>query len=187
MNIICKRNGLVVRNVNEHSIHGISYIFEIGKTDGNVSGNTSEVIIQETNRGLYSNALYKHYKLKCLQYKSDLTSKVIQYRIQNKQVIAFGSTAKSMTVLNFCGLTSEFIDFMIDESPYKESLYTPGSNILVCPISGLKKIEKECVIMITAWNFYDEIKSKIQKYVVSNNIPFSITLLNIDNLTEEIV
>lgn len=202
MNILCKRNGLIIRNVNEHPIHGISYIFEIvnvSSTDASfvgtdikpqecnnvIEGNTNEVILQETRNGLYSDELYKKYHLKCIQYKNLLTNKVLEYKLQGKQIIAFGSTAKSMTVLNFCELTSKYIDFMIDESPYKEGLYTPGSNILVYPISGLNKIEKSCVIMVTAWNFYEEIKEKIKKYVKIYTIETPILLLNIDNLMEE--
>lgn len=184
MNILCKNNELVLCNVHEHDIHGTSYIFEIGKLSTPI-GNVDTIIEEESEKGLYSKELYKFYNLRCLQYKNEFSHKVLGYKIQDKQVIAFGSTAKSMTVFNFCGLTNEYIDFMIDESPLKQGLFTPGSNILVCPISSLKDIIGECVILVTAWNFYTEIKEKIKSKLEEYNIDYPITLLNIDTLEEE--
>jgi nucleoside-diphosphate-sugar epimerase/2-polyprenyl-3-methyl-5-hydroxy-6-metoxy-1,4-benzoquinol methylase len=190
MNILCNKNGLVLSNVYEHEIHGISYIFEINKmssNDTNAKMVIEKIIEKECIDGLYSDTTYDYYNLKCLQYKNDFSNKVIKYKLQDKQVIAFGSTAKSMTVFNFCRLTNKHIDFMIDENKLKQGLLTPGSNIIVCPMSDLKDIYKDCVILITAWNFYKEIKEKIQNKLVELNIKHKVTLLNIDRLTEEII
>jgi nucleoside-diphosphate-sugar epimerase/2-polyprenyl-3-methyl-5-hydroxy-6-metoxy-1,4-benzoquinol methylase len=184
MNILCHNNDLVLCNVHDHDIHGTSYIFEIAKTPSEYS-NVKEVIDKESHEGLYSDSTYQFYNLKCLQYKNNFSNKVIEYKLQNKQVIAFGSTAKSMTVFNFCKLTNKHIDFMIDENTLKQNLFTPGSNIIVCPISSLKDISEECVILITAWNFYNEIKEKIQHKLKEFNVKYPVILLNIDSLEEE--
>jgi nucleoside-diphosphate-sugar epimerase/2-polyprenyl-3-methyl-5-hydroxy-6-metoxy-1,4-benzoquinol methylase len=186
MNILCKNNNLILNNVHEHDIHGTSYIFEISKTQSE-NCNVKEIIEKELEHGLYSESTYQHYNLKCLQYKHNFSNKVIEYKLQNKQVVAFGSTAKSMTVFNFCKLTNEHIDFMIDENTLKQNLFTPGSNIIVCPISSLKDISENCVILITAWNFYDEIKQKIQGKLKEYSIKYPVTLLNIDSLEEEVI
>lgn len=184
MNLLCSQNELFLSNVNEHEIHGTSYIFEINKKQPTHS-NIEDVIQKELDQGLYSESTYQYYNLKCLQYKNNFSNKVIEYKLQNKQVVAFGSTAKSMTVFNFCKLTNQHIDFMIDENALKQNLFTPGSNIIVCPISSLKDISEECVILITAWNFYNEIKEKIQHKLKEFNVTFQVTLLNIDSLEEE--
>jgi nucleoside-diphosphate-sugar epimerase/2-polyprenyl-3-methyl-5-hydroxy-6-metoxy-1,4-benzoquinol methylase len=186
MNILCQNNNLSLNNVHEHDIHGTSYIFEIAKTKSEYC-NVTDIIDKEFDDGLYSDSTYQFYNLKCLQYKNNFSNKVIEYKLQNKQVVAFGSTAKSMTVFNFCKLTNEHIDFMIDENTLKQNLFTPGSNILVCPISSLKDISEECVILITAWNFYNEIKEKIQHKLKEFNVKFPVTLLNIDSLEEEVI
>lgn len=184
MNMLCHKNNLVLSNVHEHPIHGISYIFEISKTRRD-SNNVQEILEEEFNSGLYSDLTYQFYNLKCLQYRNDFCNKVLKYKLEDKQVIAFGSTAKSMTVFNFCNLSNSHIDFMIDENQLKQGLFTPGSNILVCPISDLKDISKDCVILITAWNFYNEIKDKIKEKIDALNIKYKVTLLNIDSLEEE--
>ena len=159
----------------------------MSSNDTNAKMVIEKIIEKECIDGLYSDTTYDYYNLKCLQYKNDFSNNVIKYKLQDKQVIAFGSTAKSMTVFNFCRLTNKHIDFMIDENKLKQGLLTPGSNIIVCPMSDLKDIYKDCVILITAWNFYKEIKEKIQNKLVELNIKHKVTLLNIDRLTEEII
>jgi nucleoside-diphosphate-sugar epimerase/2-polyprenyl-3-methyl-5-hydroxy-6-metoxy-1,4-benzoquinol methylase len=186
MNLLCQQNKLFLSNVYENEIHGTSYIFEINKTQSSYS-NIEEIVQKEFDEGLYSEQTYKYYNLMCLQYKNNFSNKITEYKLQNKQVIAFGSTAKSMTVFNFCNITNEHIDFMIDDNYLKQNLFTPGSNIIVLPISSLKDITHDCVILITAWNFYSEIKDKIKRTLVELNVKFPITLLNIDSLEEEII
>lgn len=186
MNILCHKNDLVLSNVHEHPIHGSSYIFEIGKTPRD-NTNVQEIIRDEHNSGLYLDVTYQFYNLRCLQYRNDFCNKVLGYKLADKQVIAFGSTAKSMTVFNFCNLSNTHIDFMIDENQLKQGLFTPGSNILVCPMSDLKDINKDCVILITAWNFYNEIKDKIKNILTELQIKHPVTLLNIDSLEEEVI
>ena len=92
-----------------------------------------------------------------------------------------------MTVFNFCKLNNNFIDYMIDENPLKQNLFTPGSNILVCDIESLKDMPPNTVILITAWNFYNEIKTKIQEKLKEYNIDFPVILFNINSLEEEII
>jgi 2-polyprenyl-3-methyl-5-hydroxy-6-metoxy-1,4-benzoquinol methylase len=188
MNILCHQNDMILSNVHEHPIHGTSYIFEINtKLHQPQFTNVQQILREEHDSGLYLDATYQFYNLKCLKYRNDFCNKVLQYKLDDKQVVAFGSTAKSMTVFNFCNLTNEHVDFMIDENQLKQGLFTPGSNILVCPFSDLKDITKDCVILVTAWNFYNEIKEKIIQKLQELNVKYTVTLLNIDSLEEEVV
>ncbi len=190
MKYICDKNNLTLANVYENYIHGTSYIFEICKYDVD-NKNVDSIIQQERELGLYDIQTYNKYKLKCLKYKTELNNLIFQYKLNGRNIVAYGSTAKSMTVLNFCNINYEYIDFMIDENPLKNELYTPGSNIIVKPISALNNIQENTVIIITAWNFYDEIKEKIIKQIKKineiNKTNYSITLLNIDSLKEELI
>ena len=179
MDKLCQKNDLVLNQVYDSDIHGTSYIFKINKIEHDNS-NKITMLNEELEKGLYSDITYSLYNLKCLKYKNDFNNKVIEYKLQNKQVIAFGSTAKSMTVINFCNLNNKYIDFMIDENPLKQGLFTPGSNIIVCSLDSLKDISKNCVILITAWNFYKEIKEKIELKLKELSIKYEVSLLNID-------
>ena len=187
MNLLCKQNELSLHNVYEDEIHGTSYIFEINKTLSTTYSNTDEIIENETKDGLYSRDTYDAYRLNCLKYRNNFNNKIINFKLENKNIISFGSTAKSMTVFNFCKLNNNFIDYMIDENPLKQNLFTPGSNILVCDIESLKDMPPNTVILITAWNFYNEIKTKIQEKLKEYNIDFPVILFNINSLEEEII
>jgi len=184
--ILCEQNNLILNNIDEHQIHGTSYIFNISKQSSVIS-NTKSVLEQETKKGLYNLETYDNYRIKCFKYKCDLNSLIYQYKIDGKSIISFGSTAKSMTVFNFCGINNTYIDYMIDENPLKCGLYTPCSKIQLYSIEYLKNINKDTIILITAWNFYEEIKNKIINILNNFNIKSKITLLNINTLCEEIL
>lgn len=184
--LLCEQNNLILNNVEEHQIHGTSYIFNISKQPSDIS-NTKLVLEKETKNGLYNLKTYDKYRIKCFKYKCDLNSMIYQYIIDEQTIISFGSTAKSMTVFNFCGINNTYIDYMIDENPLKCGLYTPCSKIQLHSIEYLKNIKKDTVILITAWNFYEEIKIKIINILKIFNIKSKITLLNINTLCEEIL
>jgi len=75
---------------------------------------------------------------------------------KNKTIIGFGSSARSQTYLNYCGVTSEDIKAIIDNNPLKQGLFAPGSSIPILSFEqGMKK--KPDLIFILAWNFKDEI------------------------------
>ena len=161
MNILCNKNGLILNNVMEDSIHGTSYIFEITKKLSSTS-NVAEILYQEINSGFYDQLTYKNYPLKCIKYKNELHNKLIDYKLQGKHIIGFGACAKNMVTLNFSKINSTIIDYIIDENKLKQHLFTPGGNILISDITSLKTINKDTVIIVMAWNFYNEIFEKIQ-------------------------
>lgn len=186
MNILCEKNDLFLNNIYENEIHGTSYIFEINKTKISNS-NTKDMLLYEEKKGLYSEEIYKNYYFNCLKFRNDFSNIIINYKLTKKNIIAFGSTAKSMTLINFCNIDNNFIDYIIDENELKQGLYTPGSNILIRDIHYLKNILNNTVILITAWNFYNEIKMKIQNILKEYNIEYPVILININSLEEEII
>ena len=90
---------------------------------------------------------------------------------KNSKIIGYGSPAKATTALNFFGISEE-IDFIIEDNKLKHGKFVPGVKI---PIRDRSKINgKDHVILVLAWNFFDEIKSK--------NINISNNFLNIKDL-----
>lgn len=181
MKILCEKNGLFLNNVMEETIHGSSYIFEITKTLSKNS-NVLDTLMKEFCSGLYNKSTYVNYKLKCLKYKNELHNKLIEYKLQGKTIVGFGSTAKVQVCLNFVKIDNDIIDYIIDENVFKQNLFTPGTNILVTDINSLKTIDKDTVILITAWNFYNEIVEKIKLKLKEYNITFPIEICNIKTL-----
>ena len=85
-------------------------------------------------------------------------------KIKNKGniIIGYGATYKSSTVLNYCGLKNNFIDYFLDTTPTKFGKFTPGSRIPICKYKGIPNNVKYAYL--GAWNFKDEIFKKEKIY-----------------------
>lgn len=105
-------------------------------------------------------SIYKSFKLKVLKLKVETLNFLTEQKILNKKIIAYGAAAKGNTFLNFCGLNTEFIDFVVDRSEFKKGKFLPGNNI---PILSEKSIKahKPDYIIILPWNLENEIKEQL--------------------------
>lgn len=184
INELCKARGVCLNRVDLTPIRGTSYVFEITKKITEDS-NTIDVIYNELERGLYDEQTYTSYAYKCNIYKNDFHNKLLKYKLDGYNIIAFGSTAKLNTLLNSISVDNTVIDFIVDENPLKQGLLTPGSNIPVVPSSFLSTIRDKTVIIVSAWN-YNETREKITGLLESSNLQLeSIKLLNVNPLREE--
>ena len=185
MKYLCQTNNMILNRVDETPIHGTSYLFEVTSTQ-TIDNNVSEILYNEMINGLYSEETYKSYVYSCSKYKSDFHSKLLDYKIRNKKIIGFGSTAKSNVLLNYAKIGSDVFDYIIDENILKQGLLTPGSNIPIKDISSLVDIGNgdDFVIVVLAWNFSQEIIKKINTFLAENVPNGMVTLLEIHPLKE---
>lgn len=160
MNELCKRAGVNLIDVVKHPIHGTSYIFVISKTRARPAY-ISLLIQEEADYGLYSDETYVDYADDCVFTMQNLMNCIKSLRSQNKTIVGYGAPAKGNTLLNATGIK---LDFIIDDNPLKQGMYTPGMHIPIFSTEKLKEYENENLVFIPlAWNFYEEIKSKIDK------------------------
>lgn len=120
----------------------------------------------EFEYGLDDDAVYKAWANKVRETKRKLLSMLINLKSQGKTIAAYGAPAKGNTLLNYCGIGRDFIDFTVDLAPSKQDKYLPGSRI---PIFTANKImeEKPDFILILPWNLKTEIMNQltdIRKY-----------------------
>ena len=178
MQTLCKQADLLLNKSTQVDIHGDSYLFEI-TTKKTKDFNVNDQLACEIMDNLYNVDFYEKYKMNCMIYRNEFHTRILKYKLENKTIIGYGSTAKSNVLLNFCNISNKEIDYIIDENPLKQNLYTPGSNILIRGVDSLKDITDDTVIIVFAWNFFNEIKEKIKLNVSKN-----ITILNINPLEE---
>ncbi len=150
--------GLYLNRIEIKNIHGGSYLFTISMS---LDTTQSDKFLQnEIGLGIYE--MTKVYKKSCEEYALELKEYLIQCKKKNFTVIGYGSTAKSNTVLNYIGANNKLINCIIDENELKQGLKTPTSNI---PIIGDWILTNSpwysIIILVLAWNFFDEIKEKI--------------------------
>ena len=89
-------------------------------------------------------------------------------------MVAYGAAAKGNTLLNYCGIKNDLINFVVDASPYKQGKFLPGSHIPIVTVEELKKLKPDYII-IFPWNLRDEIMEQL-KYVREWGCQFVIAI-----------
>ncbi len=123
----------------------------------------NKLLKEEEAYGLYSIKTYKEFAKRVKNLKTDAVSKLKRLKKEKKRIVGYGAAAKANVLLNYFNIDSKIIDYLVDSTPYKQGLYTPGSHI---PIYSEDKIyeTKPDYLLIFAWNFSKEIIEKNKKY-----------------------
>ena len=104
---------------------------------------------------------YQDFQRKANTVKLDLLKFLIENKRNNKKIIAYGAAAKGNTLLNYCGIKNDLIEFVVDISPYKQGKYLPGSHIPIVTEKEIK-IYKPDYILILPWNIKEEIMKQLE-------------------------
>jgi len=160
---IFESQGLEMFDVEEILTHGGSLrIF--AKHPANrelfISPNVAALLDKEQQKGLAGLSYYDNFQQKALKVKLDFTSFLIDQKNAGKKVAAYGAAAKGNTLLNYCGIKNDLIDFVVDANPHKQNKYLPGSHIPVVNEMYLKEAKPDYVI-IFPWNIKDEITQQL--------------------------
>jgi 2-polyprenyl-3-methyl-5-hydroxy-6-metoxy-1,4-benzoquinol methylase len=160
MTELARRVGLNVIDVVKTPIHGNSYIFILSKFPFN-RHRVDNIIAMEESYGLLDVDTYVKWEKHVQSLVKKLKTQVNAYRKQGYTIVGYGAAAKGNTLLNFSNID---LDFIIDDSPLKQGKYTPGMGCEIVGIDRLKKFKAKdkILFMPLAWNFFPEIKSKIQ-------------------------
>ncbi|KGE02321.1 SAM-dependent methyltransferase [Rhizobium sp. YS-1r] len=95
------------------------------------------------------------------QTKRNLLSFLIRLKEMRKSICAYGAPGKGNTLLNYCGIGTDFIDFAVDRNPYKHGRFTPGMHIPIKPVSEIERAKPD-YILILPWNLKGEIVSQMK-------------------------
>jgi SAM-dependent methyltransferase len=159
MNELAKRAGLNLIDITKTPIHGNSYVFVFRKHP-TTNGKVEAVLAEERAAGLQDPQTYVEYARRAQQVVQDLKDTIVAYRAEGFVIAGYGAAAKGMTLLNFGNIT---LDFIIDDNPLKQGLFSPGMHIPVVPIDMLDECADLNIAFVPlAWNFFDEIKRKIK-------------------------
>ena len=154
---------LVLFDVDEIPTHGGSLrIYGKHAEDSSkaISENVEKLLQKEAAKGMNGLAYYDNFQQKALQVKLDLTDFLIQQKKLGKKVAAYGAAAKGNTLLNYCGIKSDLIEFVVDANPHKQNKFLPASHIPVVNEQYLKDHTPDFVIILP-WNLKDEITAQL--------------------------
>lgn len=155
---IFNENNLEIIDVKQIKTHGGSLrIYSRKMTTANkISHRVSEMLQYETKCNINSAEYFSKMQKTAFKSKINLIEFLINSKINHKKVIAYGAAAKGNTLLNYCGIKKDLIEFVVDKNPYKVGKLMPGSHIPIKSVSEIK-VEQPDFILILPWNLFDEI------------------------------
>jgi predicted TPR repeat methyltransferase len=177
LEVIFKKNGLQIFDVEEYATHGGSLRLFAQRSDTGVHRVSQQVIElhkREIRAGVNCTDLYKDLQEKANIVKDNLLNFLIKAKQDNKKVVAYGAAAKGNTLLNYAGIRPDLITYVVDKNPNKQNKYMPGSRI---PIRGEEFLRDDNpdYVLILPWNLKNEITIQLD-YVKDKGGKFLIAI-----------
>jgi SAM-dependent methyltransferase len=152
-------HGLVLFDVEELPTHGGSlriYACHAEDRSKSVGSRIADLKAREEAASLTRIGTYISYAEQVKETKRKLLSFLIEAKQEGKSIVGYGAPAKGNTLLNYCGVRSDFIDYTVDRSPYKQGLFLPGTHIPIYHPDKIKETRPH-YMLILPWNLTDEI------------------------------
>jgi hypothetical protein len=156
-------HGLTLFDVEELPTHGGSLRIYARHTDENVDGGTRPVgervhalREREIADGFLGSDRYQGFGDRVRETKRKLLAFLIDAKSRGKTVVGYGAPGKGNTLLNYCGIRTDFLDFTVDANPYKQGKFTPGTRIPILAPAAIREAKPDYVLILP-WNLKDEI------------------------------
>jgi SAM-dependent methyltransferase len=162
-NKVFSRHGLTVFDVEELSTQGGSlrvYVCHEGDTTHTVSPRVDALLAKEESAGLTQLETYLAFAETIKRMKRKFLTFLIAAKQDGKTIAGYGAAAKGNTLLNYCGIGTDFVDYVADRSPHKQGLFLPGTHIPICAPDKVQETEPD-YLLILPWNIKDEIMNQM--------------------------
>lgn len=159
-----ERFGMEIFDVEQRDIHGGSfrlYVARAGRMP--VSPVVAELLEQEAEMGIHAPEVLNEFAQAVRQNRRELVWLLQRLKHEGKKIACVSAPAKGMTLLNYCRIGPETVDFVTEKSTLKIGRFTPGMHIPVVPDDVLLEEAPDYALLL-AWNFAEEIMSNLQEY-----------------------
>jgi SAM-dependent methyltransferase len=160
---VFERAGLTLVDVEELPTHGGSLRVYVrhAQLAGPPSESVERVRTAEQEAGLGGLEAYAGFDARVRAAKRDLLELLVELKREGRSVVAYGAAAKGATLLNYCGIRGDFVDYVVDRSPHKQGLFMPGVRL---PIHAPERVAetRPDYLLLLAWNLKDEIAQQME-------------------------
>jgi SAM-dependent methyltransferase len=176
---LAERHGLKVFDVEELSTHGGSLRVYLAHLEApfRQESRVASILDQEERFGLGKLSTYTSFVKRVCRIKRNLLGYLIGSKDEGKTICGYGAPGKGNTLLNYCGIGTDFLNFTVDRNPYKHGRFTPGMHIPIQPPEMIDKLKPD-YILILPWNLKAEIMHQMQ-HVVGWGAKFIVPIPNL--------
>jgi len=163
INRIFNSRRIRIFDVEQIPTHGGSlrvYACHSDSLENPVSNRCGLLLDRERARGLDSLKTYRSFEQRVRQAKREFLRFLIEAKTERKIIAGYGAPAKGNTLLVYCGVRTDFVEFTVDKSPHKQGLYLPGTLIPIKDPQELRRARPDYVVILP-WNLKDEIMEQI--------------------------
>ena len=156
-------HGLTLFDVDEIPTHGGSiriYARHAEDDSRPVTQRVRSMKAREAEAGVLDLAYYRGFDQRVRETKRELLTFLIQAKRAGKSIAGYGAPGKGNTLLNYCGIRTDFIDYTVDRNPYKHGKFLPGTHIPIHPLDRIRATRPD-YILILPWNLRDEIMAQL--------------------------
>jgi hypothetical protein len=158
---IARAHGLEVYDVDELPTHGGSLRVHLCHAGAHEPRPTVDALLRrELAAGLDRDEAYADFGERVDESKRALLELLIDLRRAGKQVVGYGAPGKGNTLLNYCGIRTDFLDYTVDRNPYKHGMFLPGTRIPIHPTERIAETQPD-YILVLPWNLIDEISAQL--------------------------
>lgn len=161
---IYKEHGLEVFHVEELPTHGGSLrVFAKHLEDESkpVRNSVKSILQKELAAGIKDISFYQNFNVKIDEIRFSFLNFLLKAKREGEKVAGYGAAAKGNTLLNYCGVKSGLIEFVVDAAPSKQGKFLPGSHIPVVKEAKLREFKPDYII-IFPWNIKEEIMKQLE-------------------------
>jgi len=157
-----RRHGLFLNDVRRIPIHGGSIRLFVEKRES-VSDSVRELMAMEADRGVLDGSYFMAFTQRVTDVRSNLMTLLDRLKGEGKTIAGYGAAAKANTLLAYCGIGDQYLEFIADLNPYKHGKYMSGNRLPILPPEAVTEHQPD-YLLILAWNFAEEIMKQLSDY-----------------------